>query len=301
MKDIKKISKRLLDISYQITKIFDELSNLSYYNQENSQQFKDLCEDLEKLFNTESIILNNLTIKELDTIYEYLSESDDESDKYSRCLDVLCETADDRELNSDAEEEIATDTDFESEIDEETKDEVIENIKYFFKDEEDNQEYTDYVINKVAIIALKKMADRINKTSVDNQNDKAYKKRLIRELREFKYYVFRLNLKMEKLALKHHFNIESIPDLVETDEDLSNIYYNQVLLLLDELYSVEMPINDHYEVAEALFHIICFEECLEKAEPDYEKMLEYIQKIKEKIKGKTIGDFAHQKILKKNN
>ena len=302
IKDIDKIIKRLINISYEISDEFEVLASLSYHDGEETKIFNDHIEHLKALFNSESVIINNLDLNDLKEIYKILPSHDDESVAYERThinIEDRIEELEYMENNQNYEEEI-NDDDVQENQDLEDDQELAQIEKYYLEDEI-NEQFELPFVNYITIIALKSIRNRINTTEPDNKNDYKYKKRLLKKLKTFKYLVFSQNNRLEKLGLNYRFNVTKIPYLDFPNIDTSIISYNHCLLLLSKLYD---PIDEDDELdntAINLFNMMCLEEYLKNVDAsNLEKLLMFCDELTEKSKNPYFGNIAKAKILTKS-
>ena len=301
-KEIDKIIKRLMHISYEINREFEELAELSYHDGEETEKFNDHIEYLKSLFNSEAVIINNLDLTVLKEIYQLLPAYDDETvafDRTSICIEDKILELSHKEGNYECLEEINDEEDLceNLELPNDDEQEIIE--KYYLEDEE-NERYEEAFIDYISIKTLKNIRDRIDSTKADNKNDAKYKKRLLKNLKTFKYLVLAQNRHLEKLGVHYRFNISKMPYLECPDIDVSIISYNHCILLLSKLYN---PLDEDDELdntAINLFNMMSFETYLNNVDKEnLEKLLMLCNELTEKAKNPYYGNIAKAKILNK--
>ena len=304
-KDIDKIIKRLIKISQSIIDEFAVLSDLSYHDRENTSQFNDHIEDIKNYLNSEAVIINNIDLKTLKEIFKRLPDYDDDTDAYERThlnIDNRIEVLEQNEEFEDNEEIEYNENEYEeseyNEIDDEDDDDYIR--KYYL----DNEEYEKYeleVIDCISINILKQMYKRIINTYTDNKRDSKYQKRLLKNLKMFKYIVLGLDLNLEKIGVNYRFNLERIPNMNKPDIDTSTISYNQCITHLEKLYNTEEDENSISDINENLFNMMCLEVFLEDIDEDQiKRLLSLCDELEEHTTYHFYGNIAKEKILKKS-
>ena len=297
-----RIIKRLIKISENICHEFEVLTDLSFHNRENTEQFNDHINDVSNYLNQESVIINTLSYDVINAIYKELPKYDDNSDAFNRLSVIIDDKIKDMDDEKDIDEDDIPLDDFEfdniKEIDPKNTD--IDSItnKYIVDEEISDKDATRYIDN-VSIFVLKKMYERINDTYTDNKSDNKYKKRLINQLKVFKYFVFTLDLKLEKIGVRYKFNLDSIPTpLIDSlDSDLSR---NQVIACIEKLYKFK---NNEYrfsEINEALFNMMLLEIYLEHLTiEDIDKLIEMCGFLNNIVINSFYGNMAMDKLIKK--
>lgn len=304
-KDIDKIIKRLIKISQSIIDEFAVLSDLSYHDRENTSQFNDHIEDIKSYLNSEAVIINNIDLKTLKEIFKRLPDYDDDTDAYKRTylnIDNRIEILEQNEEFEDNEEIEYNENEYEeseySEIDDENDDDYIR--KYYL----DNEEYEKYeleVIDCISINILKKMYNRIINTYTDNKRDKKYQKRLLKDLKVFKYFVLGIDINLERIGVNYRFNLEHIPNIAKPMIDTSTISYNQCITHLEKLYGVLADETDVSDINEILFNMMCFEAYLEDIDDEkLKRLISLCYELEEHSSYHFYGNIAKEKILKKS-
>ena len=308
MNDIKKVYNRLIKLSEEIIDIFKVLSNLSYMNRENTDQFLDQATDLERLLEQERIILFNLKPEQFKELCEYLVDMNDYSQAYARTLALVCDFFDERYESKkeipteyDDEEEI-DDYSYEEEIDEENdKKEITDIIDEFYTDEDDMEKYSTTIMNYVATRVIKNMYERIKNTYTDNDNDKTYQKRMLKYFKQFKYYYFMLNNKLELLGLNYLFDLDKIeiPSLPEINGDIEPICYNECITILEALYNLGNNNKSIEGISIALFNMMMFDIYIDNIDSDKTlKLIDLCDLIGDKDNN-FYGNIAKNKLVKK--
>lgn len=308
MKDTKKIIRRLLNISQLIIDEIDVLSNLSYLDKEKTSQFSQHVKDISDYLNQEKIIINNLNLNELKSIYKDLEQYDDDSDVYARTSilidDKISDFLDAIDMMDSlgGKEEDNDDNDYQDMVDEEMDINDDDLVNKYHESEEENEKYAIKVINSVATIAIKNMLKRIEYTIADNKVDIKYKKTLIRNFRKFKYFFFTLDNDLEVTGAKYNFNVNLMPMPYKFNFDTSLIYYNECVTILDKLYSFKDINYKPDDLLEALFNMMMFEIYLNGINPEYiSKLNELSLELDNKYGTNYYGKMAKQKILNKRS
>ena len=297
-----KVIKRLIKNSQDICLEFEILCSLSFHNRENTEQFNDHIKDLSDFLNQEAVIINNQSLDNLELIYKNIIKYDDNTDAFNRISiiidDKIKEIYDTYGYNQ---EDIQVD-DYQVDIVKENDDNDFDVSKIFddyFTDEEINEKEANKVIDNIAIYVLKNMDKRINETIADNKNDIKYKRRLINQLKVFKYFVFTLDLRLEKYGVKYKFNVNNIPmpTINNVDTDLSR---NQTINCIEKLYNVKNNENRPSEINEALFNMMLLEIYIRYLdEEDIDKLREMCSNVNEHILDSFYGNLAFSKLIKR--
>ena len=302
-KSIDSIIKRLIHISYEINQEFEKLAELSYHDEEESKKFDDHIEYLKNLFNSEAVIINNLDLNTLKEIYKLLPKYDEDTVAFDRTSssiqDKVLELSP-KEDDYNHSEEIIDDENLTEKMEQE-KDDEFELIEKYFLDDEENECYEDEFIDYISIKILKSIRERISNTKADNKSDSKYKKRLLKNLKAFKYLVLAQNRNLEKLGISYRFNVSKMPYLECPNIDTNIISYNHCILLLSKLYN---PINEDDELDNTtinLFNMMSFETYLNNVDiENLEKLLMLCNELSEKSKNPYYGNIAKIKILNKS-
>jgi len=300
-KDLNKIIKRLLNISKDVVSTFGMLSVLSSNDQETTEDFDYCIKELKSYLNTESIILNNLTLAELYGIYKILPDYDDNTHIFERTSSLVDDKIEELENSSESHEEIEViKNDDENDSFETTENEDFDIEEYFLEVEASIKDETIFV-NYINVITLKSIAERIKSIPTDNKNDYRYKQNLLNNLKTFKYLIFAQNTKMEKIGLNCRFNIENIPYTDYPDIDINTIAYNHCVSILDKLYHPPKSDNNLDDTCIELFNMLSFEIYLNYLDKDsLEKLLALCETLKSMSPDTFIGDIAKSKLLIKN-
>lgn len=300
-KDLNKIIKRLLNISKDVVSTFGMLSVLSSNDQETTEDFDYCIKELKSYLNTETIILNNLTLDELYGIYKLLPDYDDNTHIFERTSSLVDDKIEELENSSESHEEIeAIKNDDENDSFETTENEGFDIEEYFLEVEASIKDETIFV-NYINVITLKSIAERIKSIPTDNKNDYRYKQNLLNNLKTFKYLIFAQNTKMEKIGLNCRFNIENITFIDYPDIDINMIAYNHCVSILDKLYHPPKSDNNLDDTCIELFNMLSFEIYLNYLDKDsLEKLLALCETLKSMSPDTFIGDIAESKLLIKN-
>ena len=307
MKDNKKIIRRLLNLSQLVLDEIDVLANLSYRDRENTSQFDDHVKDISDYLNQERIILNNISLDNLEIIFKELKQYDDDSDAYLRCYvlvdDKIEELYNDKEEDNDYERYNELEDNIENDdTQKENEDDATIFLEKYHVDEEENEKYAIKVLDNVATIVIKRMLSRIENTITDNKKDNKYKKVLIKYFKKFKYFYFTLDNELELLGAKYKFNINNIPMPYSYNIDISKIYHNQCVTILDKLYSSKEIDYNPDNMEEALFNMMLLEEYLKGIdEESINKLIELTGELEVKYGHNFYGNIAKNKVLTRKN
>ena len=298
-KDSDKIIKRLLKISQMILDEFEVMASLSYRDLENTSQFSEHIEDTKEYLNTEAVIINNIDLNTLKEIFQKLSNYDDDSPAYERTYLIIDSIIERLQYEDDTDTDEDIDDEEYLDIDESTESNCNFIQKYYL-DTGDLEKYEVMVIDNIAINTLRKMTDRIMNTYADNKSDQKFKKRLLKNLKTFKYIVLGLDLNLEKLGVNYRFNLESIPYIEKPNIDTSTISYNQCIIHLEKLYNATKDENSLSDINENLFNMMCLEGFLEDVEDDkLDRLNDLCDELEKHSAYHFYGNIAKEKILKK--
>lgn len=304
-KELNNKIKRLLSLSDKILDKFEILASLSYRNKENSSQYLDHFDELKDYINQETIIVNNLSLDNLEKIFNLLPEYDDNSDAYNRLHIYIDDKISEYLIknNSDEiyeynEEDIEEDV-----IDDTLNDAAVEEdndiISKYALPEEDLEKYAGYVIDSIAIIVLKRMYERINNTYADNKNDSKYKKRLLKELNSFKYFVLSIDRNLELIGINYKFDLTKIPLFESLDIDKSKICHNSSLEIIERMYNTREIDYEPTQIAEVLFNYMCLEEYMKYLDNEsFDKLIQLCDELDSKGHS-YYGDKTKEKLLKR--
>ena len=294
-KDLKKKIKRLLNLSSMIVDKFEILASLSYHDHENSLQYEEHYNELKEYMNTEAVIVNNLSLEDLNQIFKELPKYDDNTDGYIRLHIYIDDKINELLLKNDEE-------DLENDISEEEELEVLEDdeeVEKYYIEEEENEKYSGIVMDNIAIIVLKKMYDRINNTIADNKGDNKYKRRLLKELKSFKYWVLSIDRHLECIGIDYKFDINKIPELGNPKIDTSSICHNDCVDLIERMYNNSKIDYEPTVISEVLFNFMCFEEFLKYIDDEsVNKLIELCDELSIN-KDSYYGNIVKEKLVKK--
>ena len=288
------IISKLLYLSKNIDYTFNILAELSYHNNEETEQFNKYINDLRNYLKKEDQIINTIKKDDLEEINDLIDELDDGSNSFARLVIKLDDNFD---LLEDDDTYYYTDPNANDSYADIIKD--YDRLAKYYENIDDINEYTNYVIDKTSITSLKKLQNRIIETKADNKRDNNYRNRLIKELEKFKYTIYRYDSNLEKIGLEARFNIYQTPDIIDMDMDLSRIYYNQCIMTLEGLYSIRTDETNISLVIRSIFNNIYFEECLTKIKPESINKLIEVSNILRKNNRNTFGELSAKKLIKK--
>ena len=297
MTDILSIIKKLLFLSDEICTLFEELAFLSSNNRESSQDFDELIEQLDNYLMQESSILESMTKKDLISLLRNLFEIEIINQSMNRCYITVRDYFEDKyPYETNIIEDIETNNKYEEENNNEFE---IYGLNNDYEDDEDVLPYRKYVIQKIAIRAIKKMYHRIKSTDTDNKIDHKYKKLLLKHFKEFKYYFFTTDRDMELLGIKYRFDIDAIVEYPELNIDISSICFNECIDLLDSMYYTKDKSRDPQVVEETLFDMLQFEECIKELSPEQiDKLIDICYEIEANESKNLYGNIGLQKLIK---
>ena len=303
MRDVINIVNRLVKISDGVIKEFDELADLSYMNRENSSYFLEHVEKIRYYINQECVILNSMSTDFLKEVYNYLIKHDDNSDGYSRAINIVSDKINLVSDNTLEDSEIEEDNEYE-EIRESIDNYPEFNIvSEYIKDTENTSLEQDLVIDYFATLAIKNMPTRINNTYTDNSGDNKYKKRLLKHFNRFKYFFFSMDNRLEKIGAFYKFDIAKIPVVPYPNIDILNICNNECVGIINSLYSLNNYEYDLDTISKALFQMLSFEEYITCLDTDtIDRLIELCDKLEIIHQNSFYGKITKNKLLtrKKN-
>lgn len=313
--------KRLLSLSEQICIEEDALTDMTVNNLENTEKFDEHIDKLLSLFDKEEKIINSLSLNQINKFRRILDTNDKHNDKYvayNRLSQLITDILDERTYNNpklalelyqskdESEEEITEELDSDTESDSEYNDDIeitdemedeIALLDDFYKNTDNLEKYLPSVIDRTTIIVAKKMYQRIRDTISSNKIEAKYKKKLLRFFKEFKYYFFTLDYKLERIGATHKYNLESIPIPEVINEDLTPLYHNQCIDSLDSLYSTDLSIQKNNDILTALYQLMCIEEYIKYLDKDsLNTLLEFCDKAENMLAFETFGKYGKARI-----
>ena len=325
MNSLNEITKKLLFISEQICEIYEDLYNLTMKNLENSNKYNDAIEFFENYVIQETTLLDKSSKEELIASLKSLFEYAYEDSAINRCYETiryyfLNKYPSDKSMIDEIEgpnitefffitkedEEIDESDEYEEDIDEEGNEEIkniFENfptIEFEYEDEDEVSSYIDYTVLRTKINVIKKMYQHIKNTEASNKIDNKYKKELLKQLKGFKCDFFFQNRDTEQLGIKCHFDVDKLPNLPELDENVTSIYYNECLDILDELYLMPSEERDTYTILETLFSMLCFDEYIKSlSHEQIDRLIEICHQIEASMSNSFFGNIGLQKLVRK--
>lgn len=291
-----KTIKELLKISQKIVNDFEILTNLSYQNLENTNQFNETIKNLKNHLNTEANIISNIDLIDLEELFSKLIDFDNSSNAFNRIysnmnnrIELLESKNDGIYFNND------TDDEYLPELSDDNDDES------YYLDTSALKEYEEQVYNAAALKVLKKMATRIMNTSAKNNHERKYQDELFQDLKAFKYEVFASDLTMENIGVNCEFNVEKVKNIAMPDIDISTIAYNQCVTHLEMLYSAKKTENNFEDINSLLFNIMNIEVYLDYLDNRLlNKLLVVCNEIENYSSYQYFGKMAKSKILAKS-
>lgn len=299
MADINQTIKRLLFISDEICEIFDKLAELSMMNLEKSLEFDKLIEFLDSYHSQENLLLDNLNKNELQRAIANLYAIPQNDPAIQRCYVNIKNY-----YEIKYPEEIYSITQIENTNEDEygNIEDVYSNIEELDTDYEDDDEvyrYHNYVILKTAISAIKKMYKHIQNTEANNKTDYKYKKALLKHFKIFKYNFFSINKDAEMLGIKYRFNVDELPEMAPLDKDVSSIYYNECIDILDNFYRTKDSERNIEIISETLFDMLCFDEYIKELSIEQiDKLINICRNIEDNNRNNYFGNIGLQKLVR---
>ena len=332
MNSLNEITKKLLFISEQICEIYEDLYNLSMKNLENSDKYNDAIEFFENYIFQETTLLDKSSKEELIAILKSLFVYAYEDAAINRCYETIryyfmSKYPSDKSIIDEIEGPAITELFFINEEDDENQDETLEYadeddignneseeenknffdnfqmVEFEYEDEDDVSSYVNYITLRTKINVIKKIQQYIKNTEASNKIDNKYKKELLKQLKGFKCDFFFQNRDTEQLGIKCHFDVNKLPNLPELDENVTSIYYNECLDILDELYLMPSEERDAYTILETLFSMLCFDEYIKELSPyQIDKLINICYDIEDNYHKGFFGNIGLQKLvrIKKN-
>lgn len=312
--------KRLLSISEQICIEEEALSDMSAMDLENTEKFNNHIQKLLSLLDKESIIINSLSLEKINKFQQILFSNDKHDDTavaFNRLFQLIQDKLDERENNipkninnndedNSPKEDIEDDDELETELIEKEPEDIVIPDKFknevailddYYMDTFNLEKYLPHIIDRISIIVAKKMYQRINNTNAETKLESKYKKKLLKYLKEFKYYIFTLDYKLERLGATHNYNIEAIPNIPEIKEDLTPLYHNQTINMLDSLYSSDISIRKPADILRLLYELMCLEEYIKYLDDkSLNNILAFCEDIEEMIKNPNFGSYGKTRI-----
>lgn len=298
-KNINEIITRLLNISKDVVSEFDMLGALSYEGKEQSKIYDNHFHKLQKVLDTETIIINNLSVTELCEIFRLLPSYNDRSLTYERTFtrieNHLESMYNDVSIDEDAFDEIEATVEYELGSDQ------LDSVASHFEADPENAKYDDMFTNYINIYALKRIHDRIENTSAENKNEINLKKAMLKQLSIFKYLIFSQNFDLEKLGVKYRFDVRKMPYLEMPDADISTIAYNHCVSIIAKMYHPYIGRDEADTNTLNLFNMICFEAYLNHIDLNkIYKLASICDEFRITATNPFYGDIAKTKVLNKN-
>ncbi len=298
-RDIKEIITRLLNISKDITDEFGVLGALSYEDKEKTAIFDNHINKLKKVLDTESIIINNLSVTELCEIFRLLPSYNDGSLIYERTFtrieNHLESMYNDVSIAEDAFDEIEATVEYELGSDQ------LDSVASHFEADPENAKYDDMFTNYINIYALKRIHDRIQNTTTENKSDANLKEAMLKQLKILKYLILSQNIELEKLGVKYRFDIRKMPYLEMPDADVSTIAYNHCISIIAKMYRPYIGRDQADTNTLNLFNMICFEAYLNHIDRNkIYKLASICDEFRMTTSNPFYGDIAKTKVLNKN-
>lgn len=293
--------KRLISISEQICIENGALIDMTANNLENTEKFDEHIEKILNLLDKETSIIESLSLNKLNEFEKILYKYYDSYVAYNRLFQLIESIIEERTNNILDDSEASTEfeetndelEDNETELPAESQEETL--LDTYYMDTENQEKYLTSVIDRITIIVAKKMYQRISETEASTKSEVKYKKKLLKFFKEFKYYFFTLDHKLEKIGATYKYNIQSIPIPEEINEDLNSIYYNRCIDLLDTLYSTNITLQKN-EILISLYHLMCIEEYIQYLDKDaLNKLIDFCEELEITVK-ESFGVYGKIKV-----
>lgn len=303
---MEKTFRKLLRIAHSI---INEYGNLEYYSSkgmENTRNFEEAIDSIEKYVLMEEDICSKLDIDVVEALLDKFPEDlavDDDLKRcyyklFSRYTDLIYQMADsDPEFTVDDKLDLKgglSEIEDEFKIDEYLEDYDISAYKYF-----------DLAMCYIYINALKKLAILLETTVAFNRDEDKLKKKIQKDFAVDKYELFLLNDMLEKIAILFRYNIDKIPffsnpQLELSDINLNNVYYNETFNIIMQLYDLYMTYGLNDEVVRLLFLTLCFEELINNlTREQLNRVNEFLNSLDNNFKNSLPGTTCYGKIRKK--
>lgn len=313
----------LMRLSEQICNEEGALAELSRRDLENTDSFMEHIKKLTSFLDKENKIISSLSIEKLNQ-YEQIMHANDKCDDkpipFNRLFQLLqdkieeyeCSNPFDINIENTTSDEVTyignpntedIDDDYAEEANEDNSDELddiqksIEALSEYYEETYQLDKYIPYIFDNVAITIAHKIYRRIQDTTAQNKSETNYRNKLLNYLKQFKYYIFSLDYRLERIGVNYHFNIDAIPNFPELSIDLKPLYHNQSINVLYNLYSSSISSKSDNEILILLFDLMCLEEYIKYLDISHlNKLLEFCEKKEEISSTPNLGSSGKAKI-----
>lgn len=260
--------RRLVNLAHAIN---NEYYNLIYYennNMKGSKDFKYAIKDIEEYALVE---IDTYQKMDYDTVIRLLriipDDKLDEDDDYIRVYRALSRRF--LELSYEMKDK-GIDVNIHDEINhfEETMEwDIDSGFRDYLEDYQvDEYRYQEEALAIIYVRAIKKAIYSLENTIPSNKNEVKLAQQLINNFNEDKYSFFtRDNSIFEMLGILYEFDPKMIPDY-ERKGDYQNIYYNECLFIIRDIYSMAQEEDENINTL--LFLSLCFEEMVGMLDSD---------------------------------
>lgn len=260
--------RRLVNLAHAIN---NEYYNLIYYennNMKGSKDFKYAIKDIEEYALVE---IDTYQKMDYDTVIGLLriipDDKLDEDDDYIRVYRALSRRF--LELSYEMKDK-GIDVNIHDEInhfEEAMKWDIDSGFRDYLEDYQvDEYRYQEEALAIIYVRAIKKAIYSLENTIPSNKNEVKLAQQLINNFNEDKYSFFtRDNSIFEMLGILYEFDPKMIPDY-EHKGDYQNIYYNECLFIIRDIYSMTQEEDENINTL--LFLSLCFEEMIGMLDSD---------------------------------
>lgn len=311
----KKYCEELLEICIEIDYEYGALMELSSRNKESSQEYLNKLTQLYDNLQKTISFCGRISQEDLSLMANYLNKLKEKyPDDYKYCvaINVVAYIHDKKSIFKrklmQEEKEQSNDEFPEDNPEDEYYDEYSEDLdtledypleeKYLTDYPDELDDYYDEALSIIFLNATRKILQIIKATKATTTYEKKYKKRLLKEYKNyFRYDFLTSNVTLELLAVQAKFN----PFLIDitTTEDYSPIYYNKAIEIIRQLFDKEKGNNSPEVICETLFDLTCFEEIMTYLDTDQiSRLKEFTQELNDTYDTDNYGEYCISKIRK---
>lgn len=254
--------RRLVNLAHAIN---NEYYNLIYYENNNMKGSKDFKYAIKGIEEYALVEIDTYQKMDYDTVIGLLriipDDKLDEDDDYIRVYRALSRRF--LELSYEMKDK-GIDVNIHDEINhfEETMEwDIDSGFRDYLEDYQvDEYRYQEEALAIIYVRAIKKAIYSLENTIPSNKNEVKLAQQLINNFNEDKYSFFtRDNSIFEMLGILYEFDPKMIPDY-EHKGDYQNIYYNECLFIIRDIYSMTQEEDENINTL--LFLSLCFEEMI---------------------------------------
>lgn len=254
--------RRLVNLAHAIN---NEYYNLIYYENNNMKGSKDFKYAIKGIEEYALVEIDTYQKMDYDTVIGLLriipDDKLDEDDDYIRVYRALSRRF--LELSYEMKDK-GIDVNIHDEINhfEETMEwDIDSGFRDYLEDYQvDEYRYQEEALAIIYVRAIKKAIYSLENTIPSNKNEVKLAQQLINNFNEDKYSFFtRDNSIFEMLGILYEFDPKMIPDY-EHKGDYQNIYYNECLFIIRDIYSMIQEEDENINTL--LFLSLCFEEMI---------------------------------------